>query len=258
MNPRILSFLIALGLAWAVAPFAALSDTITIAGKVIENAEMAEVTETGMQYQTPDGVVEVPWADLSQFQRTAIQTRFAEALDNLRSRAIWVEGTVFERHRDGVVVQISLDLKADSAPKDEPAPDADSEKAPKATEWKNGGEVAKGLVMIKDLKDSAVKMPGDPVSGIFFKVGTYTYEVGGFNLIKEISLLATGRPAWATERDWTNLEGKKIRAKLRAVKEGKCLLESAGKAYPYPIDQLSGEDKELIAEFEKRARQIPM
>jgi hypothetical protein len=258
MNPQTTVFFLVLGLAWAATPRPALAETITINGKVIENAEMAEVTETGMQYKTPEGNVIVPWADLNQFQRTAIQTRFAEALDNLRVRAIWVEGTVFERLSDGVVVQVSLDLKADTAPKEETEPGADAEKAPKVTEWKNGGEVAKGLVIIKDLKDSAVKMPGDPVAGVFFKVGTFTYEVGGFGLIREISQLTQAKPAWGAERDWTNLEGKKIKAKLRAVKEGQCLLESAGKSYPYPIDQLSEEDRALIAEFEKRARQIPL
>lgn len=239
------------------------AETIIVGGRTIENAEMAEVTDVGMQYKTPDGPVVVPWAELSQFQRTTVQTRFAEALDHLRTRAMWVEGTVFERHKDGVVVQISLDLTPAGEGEEkkegvEPGTESAEAEKPKQTEWKNGGEVAKGLVMIKDLKDSAIKMPGDPVAGIFYKVGTYTYEVGGFNLIKEIALASSAPPAWATEREWTNLEGKKIRARLRAVKDGKCLLEQGGKGYPYPIDQLSDEDKGLIADFEKHARLIPL
>ncbi|MCB1086551.1 MAG: hypothetical protein KDM63_05865 [Verrucomicrobiae bacterium] len=227
----------------------AVADTITLDGRVIEDAEMLGVAETGVQYKTADGLVILPWAELNQFQRTAVTTRYAEQLENLRTRALWVEGTVFENTRDGVVIQISLDLKAGNDVADE---------TPKVTEWKNGGEVAKGLVIIKDLKDSAVKKPGDPVEGIFYKVGTFTYEVGGFNLIKEIGLLTSAKPEWAVEREWTNLGGNKIRARLIAVKDGKCLLDAAGKSYPYPIDQLSEADRALISEFEKQARAIPL
>lgn len=263
---RIVPLALALGLALAAGRGGARADSITLGGRTIDNAEMAGVAEGGVQYQTADGVVVVPWSELSQFQRSAVQSRFAEALDNLRLRAVWVEGTVFERTNDGVVVQTSLDLKAPAAtpgeaeaPEAKPAKPAEAAEAkPKVTEWKNGGEVAKGLVIVKDLKDSAIKMPGDPVAGIFYKIGTFTYEVGGFNLIKEIPLLSQTMPEWAAEREWTNLEGKKIRARLRAVKEGKCLLEQGGKGYPYPIDQLSEKDRSLIAEFEKRVRQIPL
>lgn len=227
-----------------------MAESITVGGRVIEDAEMAGVAETGLQYQTPEGLVTLPWAELNQFQLAAVRGRFAEDLDNLRLRAIWVEGTVFERHKDGVVVQISLDLT--------PGAEAEPAGTEHETEWKNGGEVAKDMVIIKDLKDSAIRKEGEPVSGIFYKVGTYTYEVGGFNLIKEIALCSEAKPEWASEREWTNREGRAIRARLVAVKDGQCLLDQAGKSYPYPIEQLSDADQALVAIFEKRAREIPM
>ena len=234
----------------AAAPASA--ETIVVDGKTIENAEMQALSETGVQFKTPKGLVTLPWAELNAFQKAAVHSQFMEPLENLRIRAVWVEGTVFEVTEDGgVVVQISLDLKGDSQ---ETKPDAE-----KPVEWKKGAEVVKGMVLIKDMTDSRAKNPGDPVVGLHFRTGrTFTYEVGGFNLIKELPVLTDKRPEWATEREWTNVQGQKLKARLIGVKEGRCLLISSGKPFPYDIDQLSAEDHTLIAEYQKRVRQIPV
>ncbi|MCB1062160.1 MAG: hypothetical protein KDN20_04465 [Verrucomicrobiae bacterium] len=226
----------------------ALAETVTVDGQIYENAEMADVGESGLYYNTADGgFVVVPWSQLNQFQLTAVKARFKEQVENVRLRAIWVEGTVFENHKDGIVVQVSLDLGGGD----------ESEKPEKPT-YKNGGELAKGLVMIKDLKDNAIKKPGDPVEGIFYKEGTYTYEVAGFNLIKEIALCSQAKPKWASEREWTNREGNKLKAKVIAVRDGKCLFQQGDRNFPYEIAQLSDEDQELVAQFERRALEIPV
>jgi hypothetical protein len=238
-------------LLWA-AGFIACAETITVGGRPIPDAELEGVSETGAQYKTPEGLVTVPWAELNGFQKAAVHTRFMEPLENLRSRAVWVEGSVFEVTRDGVVVQISLDLKGGNE-------EASAEKVEKTTEWKNGAEVIKGMIMVKDMKDSRVKKSGDPVAGIYFKTGrTFTYEVGGFNLIKELPVLTEKKPEWLGERDWSNRDGKKLKARLVAVRDGKCLLHSNGKSFPYEIAQLSDADQALIAEYLKNIRVIPV
>lgn len=228
------------------------AETITVGGRPIPDAELEGISEPGVIYKTPEGFVTVPWADLNSFQKAAVHTRFMEPLENLRNRAVWIEGSVFEVTRDGVVVQINLDLKGGNE-------EAGTEKTNKPAEWKNGAEVLEGMVLIKDMKDSRVKKSGDPVAVICFKTGrTFTYEVGGFNLIKELPVLTEKKPEWIGDREWTNRDGKKLTARLVAVRDGKCLLHSNGKSFPYEIAQLSDADQALIAEYQKNIRLIPV
>lgn len=228
---------------------AVFAETITVDGQTYEDAEMAEVGQSGLYYRVgQEKYVIVPWAEMSQFQLANVKSRFADAVDHLRHQAVWVEGTVFENHRDGIVVQTTLDLDAgESKAADSGLP-----------QYKNGGEILRGMVIIKDLKDSAIRKPGDPVEGIFYQTGTFTYEVAGFNLIKEIPLCTQAEPEWAREREWTNLQGNKLTARVIAVKEGKCLFSQGGKTFPYEIANLSPADQELVAQFEKRATAIPV
>ena len=236
-----------------------LAETIVVNGRAIENAQMEALSETGVQFKTPEGLVTLPWAELNAFQKAAVHTQFMEPLENLRIRAVWVEGTVFEVTRDGVVVQVSLDLKGGGGG-EETKTDAEKPATEKPVEWKNGAEVVKGMVLIKDMVDSRAKNPGDPVAALHFRTGrTFTYEVGGFNLIKEIPVLSAKRPEWASEREWTNTQGQKLKARLIGVKEGRCLLVSSGKPpFPYDIAQLSLDDQALIVEYQQRVRQIPV
>ena len=229
------------------------AETIAVDGHVHQNATMKDVGEPGIIYETSEGgLVVVPWSEINEFQRTTVKTRFSDAIENARLKAIWIDGTVFENHKDGIIVQVSLDLSAGE----------DSEEGEEGKEdqptYRDGGEIASGMVIITDLKDSAIKKPGDPVSGIFYKEGTFTYEMAGFNLIKEIHKCTQALPEWARERGWTNREGNQLRAKVIAVRDGKCLFKQGERTFPYEIANLSDEDQALIAKFEARSREIPV
>ncbi len=228
----------------------AMAETITVDGQTYEDAEMAEVGQEGVWYKVgAEEYVVLPWSQLSQFQVANVKSRFAESLDHLRHQAIWVKGTVFDKNSDGVIVQATLDLDAGEAKV------ADSG----LPQYRNGGAIARGMVLIKDLKDNAIRQSGDPVEGIFYQEGTYTYEVAGFNLVREIPKCSSAPPEWASVREWTNREGNKLTAKVIAVKEGKCLFQKAdGGTFPYEIAKLTDEDQELVAQFEKRAAAIPV
>lgn len=53
-------------------------------------------------------------------------------------------------------------------------------------------------------------------------------------------------PRTQPERDWTNTEGKTIRATLLRVEDGEALLRlPGGKTYRYPVEQLSPESRKL-------------
>lgn len=229
-------------------PLSAAAETITVEGREIQGAEMAEIGEGGVYYQVPGGGhVLAPWDELNQFQLSAVKSRFAAALDNLRLRAFWVEGTVFDKLPDGVVVQVNLDLEG-----------GDEEDEAKRVPYREGAELAKGLVLVRDLPDAAAKKEGDPVSGPFYRDGSFTYEIAGFNLVRELPALRQSKPEWGAEREWTNREGARMRAKVIAVREGKCLFEQGGRTFPYEIDQLSDADQELVADFVRRARPLPV
>ncbi len=50
---------------------------------------------------------------------------------------------------------------------------------------------------------------------------------------------------------WTNTQGATIQATLVGVKDGKALLNTGAKVYEYPIEQLSQESQDAIAEWVK-------
>lgn len=226
------------------------AETITVDGQSYEDAEMAEVGEQGLWYRVgEEEFVVVPWSKLNQFQLTAVKSRFPDSLNNLRHQAIWVEGTVFDKNNDGVIIQTSIDLDAGESKAEESG----------LPQYKNGGLIATGMVMITDLKDNTIRKNGDPVEGIFYQEGTYTYEMAGFNLVRELPNCTQAQPEWASVREWTNREGNKLTAKVIATKEGKCLFQKAdGSTFPYEIANLTDEDQALIAKFEKRALAIPV
>lgn len=228
----------------------ALAETITVDGESYEDAEMAEVGQEGVWYRVgPEEFVVVPWAELNQFQTANVKSRFADSLEHLRHQALWVKGTVFDRNSDGIIVQTEIDLDAGEAKA------ADSG----LPQYENGGAIAHGMVLITDLKDNAIRKNGDPVEGIFYQRGTFTYEMAGFNLVKEIPECTEAKPEWASVREWTNREGNKLTAKVIATRDGKCLFEKAdGSTFPYEIASLSDDDQALVAQFEKRALAIPV
>lgn len=58
-------------------------------------------------------------------------------------------------------------------------------------------------------------------------------------------------PAWAEERSWTNLEGRKILASLVEVAGDKAVLQMGGKNFEVPLASLSPDDRNYIAEWKK-------
>lgn len=236
------------------------AETITVGGETYADAEMVEVGDPGVYFRLKEGAhVVLPWTDLSEFQREAVKARFREGIENARYRAIWVEGTIFEKHRDGIVVQVSVDIDAGASEETGTGGEAVTAELVAKVPYREGAEIAKGMVMIKDLQDNAVKKPGDEVSGIFYREKTYTYEVGGFNLVKEIPFCTQGKPEWARFREWTNTDGQQISARVIAVQEDKCLFEqSGGQTFPYEISKLSEADQGLVAKFARRFEEIPL
>lgn len=64
---------------------------------------------------------------------------------------------------------------------------------------------------------------------------------------KEVAAAADAKPAPPVEQDWTNREGKAIRATLLRVEDGNALLKlKNGTVYRYPIDKLSDESQALL------------
>lgn len=221
------------------------AETITVDGVEHPNAEMAEIGEPGVYFRIKGAdYVVLPWDQLSGFQVETVKSRFRGALENLRDRAVQVEGTVFDRVEDGTIVKVAIDI---------------DDGAGASLPYRDGAKVAKGMVIIKDLQDQANRKNGDRISGVFYQVRTYTYQMGGFNLIKEIPYCTQARPEWARTREWTNTEGRKILARVIGVNEGRCIFDQGGgKTFPYEIAKLSESDRALIEKLAKRLAAFPV
>ncbi|MCP5539165.1 MAG: hypothetical protein H7A53_02815 [Akkermansiaceae bacterium] len=254
-TPRISRWTLALPLFAGLAlPTTHRADSIKITGRSYDDAEMIDLAPEGIVYKTGGGNVVMPWDEAGPFQFAKIKTDFAEAFENLRTGAYWIEGTIFERHKDGFIIQNTIDTavaEADSG--------SEGEKGGEETkaEYKNGARKLRGLVIVPDLPDPVLRKVDDAIAIPVYRTGSYTYDAG-FNLAKEIPRCSVKKPEWAQEREWTNLEGNKLVAKVIAVKEDKCLFSSNGKTFPYVIAQLSEPDRELIAKFEKYALKLPI
>ncbi|MBB5352468.1 thiol-disulfide isomerase/thioredoxin [Haloferula luteola] len=72
-------------------------------------------------------------------------------------------------------------------------------------------------------------------------------DVGESTLVAEEEDEVEGAPLMAT-REWTNLEGKTIRAEVVRVEEEKVIFRMNGREVPYDLDQLVEADREAIRE----------
>ena len=206
------------------------------------DAEMFEVGEDGVYYKIRDEYLMVPWAKLDLYQVKEIRDDFLESMTNLRLKALWVDGTVFQKTDDGVVVQLKFETK--------------EELEPGAPAFRNGAEMLFGLVIIPDLPEVETLQDGDPVQLIVYKRRMYSYDMGA-NLIKEVPFCTVAKPDWAQERVWVSREGKVLNGSLVEVKNGKCMFEMAdGKKPVVPVSRLSDEDQERIEAFLEGTREV--
>lgn len=267
---RIGNFLAVLPLAFCLAAGWAGAAKIKVDGKEYEDAELFEIGVKGPFYKVGEEVVVVPWAEVDRFESAAIQKRFAEALVNLHQKAYWVQGTVFEKTEAGVVVHTGSSAEAEEdkekkearknrkGQKEEAEAEAVERQMEKEGEavFKNGAEVATGLVVLKDLPRSQYS-EGTPVATLAYRIGKLPYEMG-LGMKKDLVVCNIAKPEWVGIRKWKNQEGKDMVAELVAVKEGKCLFRRGEKSFVYPLDQLSGDDQKLVADFQQNSREIPL
>ncbi|MCF6310916.1 MAG: hypothetical protein L3J39_00545 [Verrucomicrobiales bacterium] len=241
--------------------------TVTADGKDYEDAELFEIGAKGPFYKVGEGqVVVVPWAQVDRFQAASIRKRFAKALVNLRQKAYWVQGTVFEKNEAGIIIHTGSSSGNEDDSKKETRKDKAKQQAEEKLArnmsnegeavFKDGAEVATGLVVLKDLPRTQYGV-GSDVAVIAYRVGELSYEMG-LGMKKKIMVCNLAKPEWIGVRKWKNSSGKDMTAELVAVKGGKCLFQRNGKNFVYDLDQLCGEDQKLVADFQKNSREIPL
>lgn len=215
-------------------------ETIVVNGETHEDAEMVEVGPDGAIYRTVAGdYIVLPWEDLSPAQVSAIKADFPEAIENAIYGAYLIKGTVFQVNRDGVIIQVAI---------------PETEKGPPA---RNGAVVpASGLVIVKDLPTSVPQGEGAEIEIMAHKRQTYTYDMG--IAAKEIPLLTVARPIWAQEQEWVNVDGKKMYARLIAVKDGKGMFEKGGSTFIYELAKLDEEARARAGEIAKKLAGYPI
>ena len=206
-------------------------------------AEMFEVGEDGVYYKLEEGgYLRVPWEKLDAYQVAEIREKFLASMTNLRLKALWVDGTVFQKIDEGVVVQLKFETK--------------EELEPGAPAFREGAEMLFGLVIVPDLPETETLKESDPVQLIVYKRRMYSYDMGA-NLIKEVPFCTAAKPDWAQERVWVSREGKVLKGSLVEVKNGKCMFEMADGQKPVvPIARLSDEDQERVKAFQEGTREI--
>ncbi len=228
---------------WLVPAFAQTNKSTAKKDRVFANASMVDLGTEGAYLKTTEGLKLVPWADLSKFQAGTIRHSFQDALNNIRLKAYWVQGEVFQAGKDGVVVNTGLvkDEKED-AKKESP-------------DHKRGAEIVSGLVLIKDLTGSLGE--GDPVE-------TYAYELGGIFKYdigfgkKDLKILSIAKPAWAQASEWSDSKGRKMLAELVEVADGQCRFRRNNKEFLFPLDQLTASDQKRAIKQQTFMRVIPL
>jgi hypothetical protein len=235
---RIIFVLIGTGILFSCMGIA--GETITVAGQTYANAEMVEVAPDGAAYETEDGeVVILPWIELSSSQLSAIKAKYPNAIANAKYGAFYVKGSVFHVNEDGHIIQIGL--------ADEEIPYA----------FKEGATVPKsGLVMVKDIPTSIPQGVGADIEIVAHKRKTYTFNIG--IAAKEIPYLTVAKPLWAMEQEWINSDGKKMYARLVAVKGEKGLFEKTGKQFVYELNKLDDEGQKRARDIAEKLAKYPM
>jgi hypothetical protein len=210
--------------------------------RVYANGAMVDLGAEGAYFKTSGGLELIPWVKLSKFHAATIRHSFQDALDNIRLKAFWVDGEVFENVENGIVVWA---LQLDD--------EVDPEK--KTPDHKRGAETIRGLVLIKDLPKTLKE--GDPVK-------TFAYAQGGnlkYSIAfgkKDLKILTVARPSWAKPAEWSDVEGRKIQAELVEVAHGQCRFRRDKKEFLFPLDQLNAEDRKRAVAQQSLMRVIPL
>ncbi len=210
--------------------------------RIYANGAMVDLGVDGAYFKTREGFELIPWSELSKFQVATIRHSFQDALDNIRLKAYWVEGDVFENGEHGVVIHaVQVNGEADS---DKKGPD-----------HKRGAEIFSGLVLISDLPDKLKE--GDAVATYAFaQGGTLEYRLAFGK--KDLKILTVARPSWAKPAEWTDVKGRKIRAELVEVANGQCRFRRDKKEFLYPLKQLTAEDQRRANDQQSLMRVIPL
>ena len=112
-------------------------------------------------------------------------------------------------------------------------------KEPKKT--KGGAPIYNGIVFVKKLQTGE----NTKFDKVLWRDG---WEVRG---LKKIPAFSASKPKidipeLAVNREWTNSEGKKIKATLKGLRDGKCQFQSdLGKKFTYDLDKLAVDDQIL-------------
>ncbi|MDF1858738.1 MAG: hypothetical protein P1U87_00915 [Verrucomicrobiales bacterium] len=215
-------------------------ETITVDGTTYTNAEMVEISPDGPAYKTEAGdMVILPWTELSEAQLSTIKVKYPDAISNAMYDAYYIKGFVFHVSDDGHIIRISV------------------EDGEERMEYKNGAIApSSGLVLIKDIPTSVPQGEGAEIEIFAHKRKTYTFNIG--IAVQEIPYLTVARPMWGMEQEWINTDGKKMYARLVAVKDGKGLFEKAGNRFVYELDKLDADAQTRAKEIAEKLKGFPM
>lgn len=223
--------------------FAQSNKSIAKKDRVFANASMVDLGVKGAYLKTSEGLKLVSWADLSKFQVGTIRNSFQDALYNIRLKAYWVDGEVFQVIKDGVVVNTGL-VKDEKEDAKKEAPD-----------HKRGAEIVSGLVLIKDLTGSLEE--GDPVKTYAYDLGgTFKYDIGFGK--KDLKNLSIAKPGWAKPSEWSDTKGRKMLAELVEVANGQCRFLRNNKEFLFPLAQLNETDQKRAIKQQTFMRVIPL
>lgn len=215
-------------------------ETITVDGTTYTNAEMVEISPDGPAYQTEEGeIVILPWTGLSEAQLSTIKVKYPDAINNAMYEAYYIKGFVFHVSDDGHIIRISV------------------EDGEERLEYKNGAIAPlSGLVLIKDIPTSVPQGEGAEIEIYAHKRKTYTFNIG--IAVQEIPYLTVARPMWGMEQEWINTDGKKMYARLVAVKDGKGLFEKGGNRFVYELDKLDSDAQARAKEIAEKLKGFPV
>ena len=235
-NRLLLCGLIALAFGWNAS-----AETIMIGGQRVENAEFVSLVPEGLLYLVNEERTILPWEELTEFQRTNVSTKMADDLYNVKTRAIYIEGEVYQRRVDGLVIRIRSTGDSDES----------------TVDYKEGAKMAKNIVFLTGHPRQTDFEDDEPIKVVAYETGEeYEFDMGIAK--KMVMSCSYDPPAWAAERDWTNAEGRKMNALLIGVKDGKGLFRVSGNDVVVHLDTLSDEDQAIAAQFVKNSLNIPV
>jgi hypothetical protein len=112
-------------------------------------------------------------------------------------------------------------------------------------------EKSKFITLLLDDGEDRMPAKGGPLKQSSIETLT-TWVKEGASLLKGGAIVAAENGKKPLAGTWTNVDGVQIEADLLQVEAGKVVLRlKSGKLYRYPLEQLSVESREKIAEWEK-------